>query len=224
MQQDRSWVLPIAFVTFSGVMMGTVFLMLANQDLLLGPKATAVSGWLTLLVTAFGFGVTIYIVGMTARQVTQSNKQIDLKELEVYSNRISVMYDHIDLIKTSIIYAEKMQEAILGPLSIMTEGYYEKFIETLAEIRTATRSDVHGDITSFDDEYQSYNEESTNIQHAFYKIQIPFAGDNQAVFDEKEKVTKKYKNSSFALLRKINERRNDLIRKREFITQKHFKI
>lgn len=224
MQQDRSWVLPVAFGTFLGVVLGAVFLMLANQDLLLGPRATAVSGWLTLLVTAFGFGVTIYIVGMTAKQVIHSQKQTDLQELEVYTNRIAVLYDYIDLIKLSIKHSHSMRTISHdGTEDPNTPMNCELLVEVLEKIRIAARTDNHRDLTYCVDEFNKYTEEYVNLWFAASEIaKTKKINKNRKVINDE--MIQNYFNNAMPFLKKINERRRIIEKKRRSISEKHFHI
>lgn len=111
MKEDRSWVLPLAFAVFAGVLVVATLAILSAQDLLLGPKAAALAGWLTLVVTAAGFSVTIFIVAMTANQVRDSQKQTTFQVFKIINesvDEIKFVQKHLRTILLQAKYVDAM--------------------------------------------------------------------------------------------------------------------
>ncbi|TYC65643.1 hypothetical protein FMN63_24995 [Stappia sp. BW2] len=191
MKEDKSWVLPAAFVTFGLVVVVAIFAMLSKQDLLLGPKATAVAGWLTLIVTAAGFGVTIYIVSMTSRQVLAANKQIDFQDMGLYKERIERISELQNVAFTLFddIHEIACDEYLLIDNGNLARTTAERLLEKFKVIQKHHNDDDHNDTAP---DINSGNKYLNSLQSVMLSITpVRWDGDDRtrrqiALFIEKK--------------------------------------
>lgn len=80
MKEDRSWVAPLIFCTFGGVVIAAIFLFLRQQELMLTERGTAMAAWLTLVVTALAFiaALSAFFVAMKQMRDGQAQKNISI--------------------------------------------------------------------------------------------------------------------------------------------------
>lgn len=123
-KKDRSWVVPLAFVTFGGIVIAAIFAFLWQEDMLLSVRGAALVAWLTLIVTVLAFGAALIAIRFALIQVSAARSQIDrfsddakARAIET-ANNIDTIVDRIwkchysiyVSMQTGTIYSEEIQE------------------------------------------------------------------------------------------------------------------
>jgi hypothetical protein len=228
MKEDRSWVLPLSFATFCGILIAVIFSVLAQQELLLSDRASVLIGWLTLLVTTAGFGITIFVVMMTARQMADTSKQTDLQDLEVFSDRMERIDTVLSLTDepTNIasrysgrpVYGDNKDR--FGATRLADHNYMR---QQYVKITKAVGEDIFNDTMYTDKLYGKFIDEYVNVVFTLERT----AKSNNEENVKKFIVEKKEDFENFAIKAReyrmlLHNRKRALQKARKSITKKHY--
>ncbi|TYC65642.1 hypothetical protein FMN63_24990 [Stappia sp. BW2] len=223
MKEDRSWVLPVVYVACCGIIIIAASKILSAQDMFLGPSATALAGWLTLLVTIGGFSVTIYAVSLTAQQSAHTRKQTELQDLEIYTDRIGKLDNISSCISTSVNHARNIEYSLGDPTGVVIENHCEKFREAFVDNKNAMKADIHGDARIELEKYSDFMGAYADLIFELENIGTIFITEKRRTFFEmKIEKFNKFMSYARAYSEAIDNRKAKLLGKRRAISHKHY--
>lgn len=156
MREDRSWVVPLAFVTFGGILFAAIFAFLRLEGLLLTERGTALVAWLTLLFTVFAVVAAFTALGIALNQMKDGRIQAEIAESKELTERLQViskishvqmrLRDHLVVVRSLI---KKLESSfMLHDLdqTDFTPDFYREFRDNYTQLLSTLSGDVHGDI------------------------------------------------------------------------------
>ncbi|TYC51636.1 hypothetical protein FMN50_20360 [Rhodobacterales bacterium] len=196
LKEDRSWVVPLAFVTFGGILFAAIGLFLKLEHLLLSDRGSALVAWLTLLFTVFAALAALMALGIALNQMKDSRIQTEIVQRKELSEKISTI-KKADLAHLQIEHKFKI---IINCISSGNEEHYlpeeatQKLYDDLKELRIKIVDFQYRD--TFKEIYPEYDifyafQETLDAPMSWLQEKIDSGGFSETSKDDKHHIIEK---------------------------------
>ncbi|MEO1110118.1 MAG: hypothetical protein AAFX90_19565 [Pseudomonadota bacterium] len=161
--KNRSWVAPLAFVVFGGIVIGAIFSFLQVENLLVGKRGAALVAWLTLIMTGCGFAAALTALFIALRQMQIGTAQTNIAKSKVLDDRLEAMKGALTLlgeIHNCLNHIEELARRPVFGLQFagdfgedFTIDFRDRIISLERELKTSYRKDNYNDVYANSGQY-----------------------------------------------------------------------